>query len=119
MTGTCKFCGQTMLTNCTTQESADYEAEMNCKCQEGMNYRNTEDMKEAAKANINALFEDESDETVALMMHAVDVLAEGNIKSVSFKLDERTKGTLILTTDEGIKIKKNYKEDYELKANKL
>lgn len=118
MLGYCKYCGQSMMTDRDTQEGADYEAEMNCKCKEGMENRNTEDMKEAAKSNVNALFEDEDEITINVMYVTIDALAAGAIKKCSIKIDERTSCNLIRTAKDGIQIKKDYKENFVLEANK-
>lgn len=119
MIGHCRFCGQSMMTDCETEEAANDYAERNCKCPEGMELRNIEDMKEAAKENIVALFEDEADETIGLMMHCVDTLAAGKVSKVTISIDERTKASLIRTAKDGIQLKKNYKEDFVLEANKF
>ncbi len=107
------------MTDEVNQESADYVAEMNCKCQEGMEHRNTEDMKDAAKTNVTSLFPDEDMKTIDVMYAAIEALAAGTLKKVSIKIDERTTCNLIKTQADGIKIKKDYKENFVLEANKF
>lgn len=119
MLGNCRYCGQQMMTEETTQKRADYVAEMNCTCKEGMEHRNTENMIADAKENVEALFSDEDEKTTTVMRVAIEALAAGTIKSVSIKIDERTSCKIIRTAKDGIKIKKDYKENFVLEANKF
>lgn len=123
MLGNCRYCGQQMMTDEETQEAADYVAEMNCKCKEGMEHRNTENMIGDAKENIDALFVDEytqpDDAAIILMYKAIDALAAGSVKQVSIKINERTSCKIIRTAKDGIQIKKDYKENFVLEANKF
>lgn len=131
MTGTCKYCGQTMMVvGIDDEETANRIATEQCKCPEGMDYRNIEQMKDEAKANAEALFKiddlpfpDEKAEMknlalLDLMDKIIDNLAAGTVKKVSLKLDERTTATMVITKSDGITIKKNYKEEFSLEANK-
>lgn len=128
MTGTCKFCGQTMIVeNAESQKAADEYASMHCKCDQGRNYRNIEDMKDAAKENAKALFtvpEDasekkihENEELLKLMNCIIENVAEGVIEKATVKVNERVTASIFITTKDGIRIKKNYKEEYVLEAN--
>lgn len=130
MTGTCKFCGQTMMVEAGTIEQANEMATMDCKCDEGRAYRNIEDMKREAKANAEALFgieevpfPDENEQMKnAALLDMMDVIinnvAAGIIKKCSLTLNERTTATIFITPKDGIKIKKNYKEEFTLEANR-
>lgn len=129
MTGTCKFCGQEMIVDCSDQNVADRIATEECKCDEGREFRNVEEMKKEAKENAEALFgldevpfpdEKEMEKNRALlgmMNNIIDNLAAGTMKRVTIKLNERTSATMFITKEDGIKIKKNYKEEYVLEAN--
>lgn len=119
MLGHCKYCGQSMMTEAETQEAADYIAEMNCKCKEGMEHRNTENMIDDAKSNVISLFSDEDLETTDVMYKAIEALAAGSIKKCSIKINERTTCNIIRTSKDGIQIKKDYKENFVLEANKF
>lgn len=130
MTGICKFCGQTMMCEgITNQEYADEYATRNCKCDEGRNYRNIEDMKEEAKQNAEALFkmdefetiqEEVKNENLLQMLNAlIDSVAAGIIKKATVKLNERTTASIFITAKDGIRIKKNYKEEFVLEANRF
>lgn len=130
MTGTCKYCGQTMMVaGIDDEEYANQIATEQCKCPEGMEYRNIEQMKTEAKANAEALFKidlpfpDEKAEMknlalLDLMDKIIDNLAAGTIKKVSLRLDERTTATMSVKGSDAITIKKNYKEEFSLEANK-
>lgn len=131
MTGTCKYCGQTMMVaGIEDEEYANQIATEQCKCQEGREYRNVEQMKAEAKANAEALFKiddlpfpDEKAEMknlalLDLMDKIIDNLAAGTIKKVSLRLDERTTATMSVKGSDAITIKKNYKEEFSLEANK-
>lgn len=129
MTGTCKFCGQTMMVDCSDPLIADRIATEECKCPEGMEYRNIEQMKFEAKENAKALFglddvpfpdekeEEKNRRLLEMMYNIIDNLAAGTMKRCSIKLNERTTATLFITKEDGIKIKKNYKEEFVLEAN--
>ena len=128
MTGTCKFCNQTMIVqDAENQNEADNYATMNCNCKEGREYRNIEDMKDAAKENAKSLFTlpdnptekqiKEHDELIKLMGNIIDNVAEGNIEKCSLKISERITASIFITAKDGIRIKKNYKEEYVLEAN--
>ena len=128
MTGTCKFCGQTMkVEDAENQKAADDYASMHCKCKEGMAFRNIEDMKDAAKANAESLFplpekacEKETHdhaELLKLMNCIIENVAEGIIEKATVKVSERVTASIFITAKDGIRIKKNYKEEYVLEAN--
>ena len=131
MLGECRFCHQTMLVEGETeQELADLYATNHCKCPEGMRFRNIEDMKYAAKANAEALFkiDDEvpfpddarilkNQALLKLMDNVIDAVAAGVIEKCSLKINERTTAQIFITAKDGIRIKKNYKEEYVLEAN--
>lgn len=130
MTGTCKFCGQTMMCEGSPLQScADEYATRNCKCDEGRNYRNIEDMKEEAKQNAEALFQIDEFESIQeevknenlleLLDALIDSVAAGIIKKATVKLNERTTASIFITAKDGIRIKKNYKEEFVLEANRF
>lgn len=129
MTGTCKYCGQTMMVEANNIEEADNIATNECKCQEGREYRNVEQMKAEAKANAEAMFkidlpfpevkeEMKNFELLDLMDKIIDNLAAGTIKEVSLKLDERITAIMRVKGSDAITIKKKYKEEFSLEANK-
>lgn len=130
MTGTCKYCGQTMMVaGIDDEEYANQIATEQCKCQEGREYRNVEQMKAEAKANAEAMFKidlpfpDEKAEMknlalLDLMDKIIDNLAAGTIKEVSLKLDERITAIMRVKGSDAITIKKKYKEEFSLEANK-
>ena len=131
MIGECKFCRQTMIVeDAADQQNANDYATMHCECQEGRRFRNIEDMKAAAKANAEALFKIDDDvpfpddvlraknkKLLELMNNAIDVIAEGAIRKCTLRIDDRTTATILITAKDGIRIKKNYKNEYVLEAN--
>lgn len=124
MTGTCKYCGQTMMTDATTIEVANEIATENCKCEEGRIFRNIEEMKCEAKQNAYALFSaddmnDKNQMLLQLMSDIIDVVAAGVIQKATIKLNERTTASIFITAKDGIRIKKNYKEEFVLEANRF
>lgn len=124
MTGTCRFCGQTMMTEANLIDAADELATRNCTCEEGRAYRNIEDMKCEAKQNAYALFskDDMDDYTQMLlqtMANIIDAVAAGIIEKATLKINERTSASIFITPKDGIRIKKNYKEEYVLEANRF
>lgn len=124
MTGECRYCHQTMMTDADSKERADEIATMSCKCEEGRIYRNIEDMKCEAKQNAYALFskDDMDDYTQMLlqtMANIIDAVAAGIIEKATLKINERTSASIFITSKDGIRIKKNYKEEYVLEANRL
>lgn len=129
MLGECKFCRQTMIVeDATEQTAADLYATRNCECQEGRRFRNVEDMKEAAKANAEALFPAPEGTTsaelvkhmelIGMMEKIIDNVAAGVIEKCTLKINERTTASIFITATDGIRIKKNYKEEYTLEANR-
>lgn len=118
MIGVCKYCGQTMMTDIDDKEKADLEATRNCKCPEGMEFRNAEEMKESARFNAEELFKDYSIKIIEVMYAGIEALAAGIIKSMSIRIDERTTASLVRTKEDGIQIKRKYKEEFSLEANK-
>lgn len=132
MIGECKFCRQTMLVEGEeTQERANEYATINCKCEEGRKFRNIEDMKSAAKSNAKELFElkeydppfpddiyqQRNKALLKLMDNVIDQVAAGVIEKATIKIGERTTASIFITAKDGIRIKKNYKEEYVLEAN--
>lgn len=132
MTGTCKFCNQTMIVaDVDNQADADEYASRNCNCNEGRAYRNIEDMKEEAKENARSLFEIDNDvpfpedpsiitknqKLIKLMDNIIDSIAEGAIKKSSIKIDERVSATIYLTKNGGIDTIRSYKDNQNLSAN--
>lgn len=132
MLGECKFCGQTMIVeDAVEQQEADKYATMHCECQEGRKFRNIEDMKEAAYANAEALFKIDDEvpfpddaliarnkQLLELMKNAINAVAAGVIEKATIKIGERTTASIFITATDGIRIKKNYKEEYVLEANR-
>lgn len=129
MIGECKFCRQTMLVeDAEDQTAADLYATRNCKCEDGRKFRNIEDMKEAAKANAEALFPEiegatdaervKHSELMRVMDNIINIVAAGVIQKCTLKINERTTASIFITAKDGIRIKKNYKEEYVLEANR-
>ncbi len=128
MTGVCKFCGQHMMVEAADQEYADKIATDECKCQEGREYRNIEEMKVEAKAYAENLFkidlpfpEEEEERKNLMLLDLMDLiienLAAGSIKSCSLGLNSRVTAKMKATSS-GLEIKKKYNEESTLTANK-
>ena len=141
MTGTCRFCGQTMMVDYDsfTEEmaekikngmSVDDIATNECKCPEGMEYRNVEKCKEDAKANAESLFKIDFDvpfpdekakrKNIALldlMNIIIDNIAAGTIKKVTLNIDKRVKATISDKPDK-IEVNRAFKDSQSLAAEK-
>ena len=128
MTGTCKFCNQTMIVDgAENQQAADEYATEHCRCEEGRAYRNIEQMKKEAKENAADLFplpeganckEKVRHELMLKTMNCIiDNVADGIIQKATIKINERVTASIFITAKDGIRIKKNYKEEYVLEAN--
>lgn len=118
MTGTCRYCGQTMMTISEVEAIANEIATNECKCPEGMEFRNMEQWKIDAKENIDALTEDVGDLAKSAMRSVVDAIAAGMCKKVSFKVNERINITILLKKD-CIDVERSFKEKNTLSAEKL
>lgn len=126
--GTCRFCKQTMIVEGEKdQQAADNYATMHCKCKEGMKFRNIEDMKSAALENAKSLFvihenagekeKADHEKLINLMSNIINSIADGIIEKCSIKVSERTSASIFITAKDGIRIRKDYKEQYVLEAN--
>lgn len=123
MTGECRYCHQTMMTDADSIERADEIATMSCKCEEGRIYRNIQDMKCEAKQNAYALFSSDQmtereEMLLGTMSDIIDIVAAGIIEKATLKINERTSASIFITAKDGIRIKKNYKEEFVLEANR-
>ena len=117
MTGTCKYCGQTMMVETEYQEYADKIATDECKCEEGREYRNIEEWKVEAKANIDALTEDVGATITEAMEKVVDAIAAGECKKASIKINERVSINIALKKD-CIDVERIFKEKDILSAER-
>lgn len=110
------------------QEYADKIATDECKCQEGREYRNIEEMKVEARAYAENLFkidlpfpEEEEERKNLMLLDLMDLiienLAAGSIKSCSLGLNSRVTAKMKATSS-GLEIKKKYNEESTLTANK-
>ena len=118
MIGTCKFCGQSMMTEEIDEEIANEIATEECKCEEGRRYRNIEDMKREAKNNVESLFESVHEPVRVIMNNAVDAIAAGACKTVTIKVNERIKAVVAQGKD-SIKVSRIYNETSMIEAECL
>lgn len=118
MLGTCKYCGQQMMTQSEIEEVANDIATLDCKCEEGRNYRNIEDMKTEAKSNVRTLFETVQDPVKQIMDNAIDAIAAGTCKDVTIKVNERLKAKIAKGKD-SIKVSRIYNETNTIEAECL
>lgn len=118
MTGTCIYCGQTMMVEAETLEQANMIATEECHCEEGREFRNMEQWKKDAKENIYALTEDIGETAINTMLNAVDGIAAGELKKVSIKINERVNISIVLKKD-CIDVERSYKEKNTLSAEKI
>ena len=107
-----------MMTASEVQEVADEIATEECKCPEGMEYRNMEQWKRDAKENIDALTEDVGEKATNVMMMMVDAIAAGECKKASIKINERVSVSIVLKKD-CIDVERSYKEKNVLSAEKM
>ena len=118
MTGTCKFCGQTMMTDFSDPYIADEVATDECTCEEGREFRNMEQWKLEAKQNIDNLCEDVKKGIVNAMKAIVDSIAAGECKKANIKVNERVSISIILKKD-CIDVERSFKEKSVLSAEKM
>lgn len=118
MTGTCKFCGQTMIVECSDPLIANKIATEECKCEEGREFRNMEEWKFEAKNNIESLCESMGETTITVLYGVVDAIAAGEIKKASIKVNERVNISVVLKKD-CIDVERSYKEKNVLTAEKM
>ena len=93
LVGVCRFCGQTMVTDEETQDLADREATLNCKCPGAEIERTKESVKEELDDLIGELAPDNGWEPVRPnVFNAVakvsDCVVEGTITSATFRISE-------------------------------
>ena len=93
LVGVCRFCGQTMVTDEETQDLADREATLNCKCPGAEIERTKESVKEELDDLIGELAPDNGWEPVRpkvfeTLTAVVDCIVEGTITSAAFRIDE-------------------------------
>lgn len=115
MTGYCKFCGQSFMTQADSEEVANYNATMNCKCDKAMSFKYVEGLKESARNNVDALFQDQPEELKELMFEAIEHIADRRIASVQIKISTRITGT-VARGKEGIIVKRKYTEENTLEG---
>lgn len=115
MTGHCRFCGQAMITDGTTEEEANYEASMNCRCEAAKAWSRQQDTIENAKANAKGLFPEVSEELMGLMFSCINVIGGQHTNSVNIKINDRVKCS-IFRKNESIIVRRSYKEENTLGA---
>lgn len=118
MTGTCKFCGQTSLTDFDDKESADQYATDNCNCKEGQEHRSILEMVDTAKQNVDGLFADKSQEVRDFIKQSIDMVMDEEIKSVTFKVDEISK-CVVTRRASSIKLTRKLSETQELESYQM
>ena len=115
MTGYCKYCGQSFMTDETEEMAANYTATMNCKCDKALEFKRVENMKEMASNNARELFQDQSEAVIDLLIASIEGLAERHINQASFKINSRISATIAKGKD-GIIVKRKYTEENTLES---
>lgn len=110
MTGYCRYCGQSFMTEEYEESAANYQATMNCKCEKALAFRDREEIKELAEGHIDALFQDQPAELTSIMKDAVANIAEQRISGITVKISKRLTAT-IARGKEGIVVKRKYTEE--------
>ena len=95
-TGTCRFCGQmrvmTYLSDSVSQEQVDMDATRTCTCKEAYDHARLEEAAENAKSNIRTLNKQLricfSEAIEKQCDGLIDLIAAGDVKSATIKLDE-------------------------------
>lgn len=115
MIGYCKYCGQSFMTEQTSEETANYQATMNCKCDKALEFKRVEEMKELAESNIDALFQDQTKPVREMLIIAATMIAERRMNSVTVKVSGKISAT-VAKGKEGIVVKRKYTEENTLES---
>ena len=113
MTGYCIYCGQSFMTEAETEETANIDATMHCKCVKAIEHQRVENMRQQAEDHIEALFQDQPDETKELLKSAVENIAQRRINSATVKISERITATVKRGKD-GIVVSRKFTEENTL-----
>lgn len=110
ITGTCRFCHQTvMVEELPEGMTRDEAATRACTCPVATEYRDRLESVESAKVQIQTMFA-ESEIAMNVLMAAVPGISEGKIDKVSVTISSITKAHIFLTSKGKIKILKEIKK---------
>lgn len=129
MTGTCKFCNQTMIVaDVDNQKDADEYASRNCNCKEGREYRSIEDMKECAWENAQSLFTlpdgvpeeafKKHQEKMSLVHKMIEYVASGAITKCSVKINDWTTAVISINKNGEVDTIKKISQNLKLTATR-
>lgn len=106
-TGTCIYCGQTMILNTVgpaSREQLDRWATEKCNCEEAKKANERVKMKRTAEDNIRNMFREKYPETEAIMQAALPYVENEDVLKVSIDTGMGVKGTPSKTTKGTIKV---------------
>ncbi|MBR3183295.1 MAG: hypothetical protein IKF61_02980 [Firmicutes bacterium] len=116
-TGTCKFCGQSKMINpLDVYIDVNYQASLECKCQEGEAWRRYEAVKISTSENIRHLIGKKFPAIAEIMEEAMEPVWNEDIVTLQATTYDGDVITLKRVKD-ALNIKHVHKEEYELTSN--
>ena len=124
MTGVCRYCHQTRIIKGSadmTEEEITEMATRSCDCEAAETYRMRLQRLEKAKKNIEELFGENAggfaqrSEIKNLMECGVDVINDGDVRSITINLNKGLKCKIAIMTDDRIKVSREAKFTEERK----
>lgn len=124
ITGVCRFCCQTRIIQGSadmTEEEITEKATLSCDCEAAETYRVRMQRLEKAKKNIEELFGENAggfaqrSEIKNLMECGVDVINDGDVRSITINLNKGLKCKIAVMADDRIKVSREAKFTEERK----
>ena len=106
-TGTCIYCGQTMILNSITpadKEQLDKWATEKCTCEQAKKVQEKVKAKRTAEDNIRFLFRDRHPEVEAIMKASLKYIENEDVLKVTVDTGTGVKGTICATAKGTIKV---------------
>lgn len=111
--GFCAYCGQAISGALGTDlEEADAKATYNCDCAGAREHRKKEQQKAEAKSKVREIFSDDAmgnepdDGVLEMMFEAVDLIADGLIKSLTMVIPRVGTAKMSINSKGGIAIER-------------
>ena len=95
-TAECRFCGQVEQIEGVdlTEEQAEEEATMRCKCSDAVIYRKEKNRKKKALENVKTLFGSEREAVLNLLNNAVESICDDEMERITVNLYGGVKCTI-------------------------
>lgn len=117
--GTCRFCGQMRQIETAagwSQDEVDEAVTETCRCPSAEKYRHEKKIKRKGHEAVNRMYSGLPEEVVEILDNAVDLIAEGEIKTITVEARRKVKAKISATAKGGIKVERveNQKETEEI-----